>query len=546
MTVPAARVVPNVPTFPVDGGFWYSVPDRLADLLEIGSIVRVPLGGRRVRGWVVELGVGDPDALKEISGVSGSQPVFDGPLFESLRWAASHYVAPVSVLLAKATPPNLPKSTPQSDLSSRSSDEGQSLPVGRRAHPLRAVALDVAAGRKRPTQAMLGRWQSLEWLPALSPLFHAGRSALVIAGSAAEVVSIGSQAREGLSVPVIEVAGGVDAELTRAWERAQAPGTLIVGTPRTATWSIASLGLVVVLEEGRRSMKDRQTPTLHVREVIRRRSLLEGFTTVFFGPTPSVEILATGAETTMVANRAWPLVEIVDRSLEPPGSGLLAPAVSAALKAITDSGQRSFLHTTHRMVDEVIKEANARLGAPSAGVAGSGRPITVGTERDIAGLQPVSLVVAANPDGMMLGRGYRTSEETLRVLARVANALKAGSGHRMMVQTMDVNSDLAEALRKGDPLPYLERVLVERSRGGLPPSTEMVAVEIRGEIPEGVAGQLSSIEGAIVVGPVEVESGRRWLLQGDLAPARRTLRKMATAWRGAGATLRIDVDPIDL
>ncbi len=47
------RVVPNVPTFAVDGGFRYAVPDDL-DGITLGSMVRVPLAGRRTRGFVVE------------------------------------------------------------------------------------------------------------------------------------------------------------------------------------------------------------------------------------------------------------------------------------------------------------------------------------------------------------------------------------------------------------------------------------------------------------------------------------------------------------
>ncbi|MFN2487139.1 MAG: hypothetical protein ABR609_11135, partial [Acidimicrobiia bacterium] len=40
-----------MPTFSVDEGFWYSATEGT----ELGSMVRVPLGGRRVRGYVVEL-----------------------------------------------------------------------------------------------------------------------------------------------------------------------------------------------------------------------------------------------------------------------------------------------------------------------------------------------------------------------------------------------------------------------------------------------------------------------------------------------------------
>ena len=115
-----------------------------------------------------------------------------------------------------------------------------------------------------------------------------------------------------------------------------------------------------------------------------------------------------------------------------------------------------------------------------------------------------------------------------------------------MVQTSEPESDLMQTLRRGNPIPYLERVLVERGRMGLPPATETIAVEVRGKIPAGTAEQLADIEDATVTGPIEIEDGVRWLLQGDLRAARRSLRHLAGRWRSGGATLRIDVDPIDL
>ncbi|MBW3666295.1 MAG: hypothetical protein KY394_01740, partial [Actinobacteria bacterium] len=102
-------VVPDVPSFAVDDGFWYSVPEHLAAQVSIGSLVRVPLSGRRVRGWVVEIGDAPARSLKDVAGVSGEAPIFDEGLFRSLVWMSTHYVAPLSVLLSKATPPNLPR-----------------------------------------------------------------------------------------------------------------------------------------------------------------------------------------------------------------------------------------------------------------------------------------------------------------------------------------------------------------------------------------------------------------------------------------------------
>jgi len=80
----------------------------------VGAVVRVPLGGRRSRGWVVETGERPDRDLKEILGVSSRIPVFDESLLKGLAWASHRYVAPLSVVLAMASPPNLPRRAPRS------------------------------------------------------------------------------------------------------------------------------------------------------------------------------------------------------------------------------------------------------------------------------------------------------------------------------------------------------------------------------------------------------------------------------------------------
>ena len=115
---------------------------------------------------------------------------------------------------------------------------------------------------------VLGRWQPLDWLDSLAPIVEVGRSAMVIAASAAEVDRICERARPIYGEALVQIASTKDAEVTRGWELAQTPGRIVVGTPRVSTWMIGGLSLLVVLEEGRRAMKDRQTPTVHVREVV--------------------------------------------------------------------------------------------------------------------------------------------------------------------------------------------------------------------------------------------------------------------------------------
>ena len=578
-------------TFAVDKGFWYTIPERFRDAIQVGSIVRVPLSGRKVRGFVVEIDGDREGRLKEISALSGELPVFGPDLVKALHWAATHYVAPLSVLLERAAPPNLPTSGDPVVVSTGGEPD--------ESHPLQEIALKVAKGQKRPTTALIGRWQSLEWLGSVSPILGSGASVLVVTGTEAEASSIADAASARGLLPVV-VAGEVARDLTKAWVDAQQPGRLVVGTPRVGSWQIGGLALAIVLEEGRRAMKDRQTPTIHVRDLMTTRSRIEGFSLVFYGPTPSVEVLAAGAEVVRHGSRAWPLVEVVDRRDDPPGAGLLAERTVAAIRAMRDEGRRVFVFTHRRNTDasmrcvgcrrvrtcagcgsrigreqscrrcgrdagpcagcggtvfeemgsepqRLVVEVNRRLGEDLAGLHPTGRLVTVGTERDLVSLEAVPLAVAVDVDGLMLGHNYRTSEEALRILARLANVVEPGHGRRMMAQTSLPDAPLVVALRRGEPVEYLEGLLGERARLGFPPASEMLAVEIREAAdPTGFDRELRELGGASVLGPAPANPGWRWLIQGSLGRFKVALRPLAQRWRESGATVRFDADPIDL
>jgi primosomal protein N' (replication factor Y) len=541
---------------------------------------------------VVQLDGERGGALKDIAALSSQVPVFGAGLLKTIAWAAAHYVAPMSVLLDRAAPPNLPSPpAPVANPAPPSRTPGD--------HPLLGITREIAAGRRRPTTALIARWQSLGWLDALLPVLGAGSSVLVVTATETEANSLGREARER-GIDTVVAAGEVAKDLTASWVEAQRPGRLVVGTPRVAMWQIAGLALAIVLEEGRRAMKDRQTPTLHVREVLGTRSRIEGFSLVFIGPTPTVEVLASGPEIIRAGNRAWPLVEVVDRRQDPPGSGLVAERTMAAIRAIVGEGRLCFVFTHRRASDSSMRcvtcrrvrtcpgcgsrlgreaecprcgrpagacascggtgfeemgseperlatEINRKMGAEVAGAHPTERPVTVGTERDLPSARAVPLAVAVDVDGLMLGHNYRTSEEALRILARLANLVETGHGRRMMAQTSLPEGSLLTALKRGDPVPYLEELLGERARLGLPPATDMLAVEVRGvEEPDRFDRDLRELRPPIVLGPAPVASGWRWLLQGGLGPLKPRLRPVVQKWRESGVTVRIDADPIDL
>lgn len=587
--VPAVRVVPAIPTFAVDDGFWYSEPEHLD--LQVGSLVRVPLGGRRVRGYVVEKGTRPVQRLKPVAARSGQVAAFDAVLMESLRWASRHYVAPLSVLLERAYPPNNPPIT--KDGVRVSPRVGQS--------PLPELSAAAANATRRRPLAFVGSTPDGEWFARLAaPVMAAGNSVMIVAPTGAEVAALASRIRETGTVAEV-VHADLDARtVTEAWARGGTAGTLLVGTPRVAAWRLTSLGLVVLVEDGRRAMKDRQTPAVHARELLRHRSRREGFALAVIGPTPSIEALGWGPEIMQAPGRPWPLVEVVDRREEPPGGGLLAAPTRRALQAVVKGGGSVFLFAhkrgyaaamrcascrtlrrcascgaavtsadacrrcglapaacagcgSHRLealgagVGRLTEEAARVVGTAAVAAYPTSRPAAVGSERDLADLSPRDLIVMVDFDGLLYGSNYRASEEALRIGARLAG--KVGRG-RLMVQTQEPDHPAVVGLRKADPIPFLMSELRTRSDFGYPPAGELMVIEARGAHDSAALhAELVAMGGGgpMVLGPAPVRDGSRWLIQAAaLDEFKVVLRPAVQRWRDGGITVRIDADPIDL
>jgi primosomal protein N' len=437
----------------------------------------------------------------------------------------------------------------------------------------------------------------------MTPLLEGGRSGLVVLPTLAEAQSMAELLRQKLGGAVLLAASALEAKrVTAAWvEAATIPGRILVGTREVCFWPVAGLGQAIIVGEGRRGMKERQTPTVHARELLRRRGAVERFGMLFAGPLPTTEAIASGVEITRSAVRAWPLVEVADRTEDPPGGGPLAVQTRAAVAATVKRGGRVFVFTRSRSfapafrcvacrslrdcptcgaaaarsdrcprcdaelgdcrhcggdrfeplgagIGRIVEEVARLVGTEAVGEVGSGRAVEVGTERDLPAVAPVHLAVVSDADGLILAPSYRAEEEAVRLMARVALTVGPGRGRRCLVQTSRPAHPVIVTLRRGDPTEFLEAELARRVNSGFPPAGELLAVETRDE-PLDATNQLRGLAGshADVLGPADTDGGTRWLVQGrDLRPVRVGLRRLVQDWRDAGTRVRIDADPIDL
>jgi len=567
-----------VPSFAVDDGFAYEVPDDLSDV-RVGSLVRVPLGGRRVKGYVTSLRTGSPDRpLKAILAQSGDLPVFDRDLLQTVRWVSTHYVAPLSTVLGRCAPPNVPRS------------------VGNGPDDAPTPA---AAPRARSRYLVTGADPVATAAPSIVPLVEAGRPVIVTAPTVEEAARVVSALESDFGgIVMLATSQSSAAKRTRAWAKVtESAGTIVVGTREVTFWGAGSIGLAVVIQEGRRGYKAKQTPTFNVRDVLRRRSAVERFGLLFVGAVPTTDAVAAGVEIVSDSRRIWPLTEVVDRR-EDSGRFIL-DRTRAAIGSVLRGGGSVFVLANRRgyaaafrcvRCRELRRCTNCGAGLESSGTCprcgtdhdacpicggarfeplgtgigrttdelkrmfgdvigevGDGSRIQVGTERDLVELHPVDLAVAIDADGLMLAPHYRADEDALRLLVRVAMATTPGRGRKALVQTGMPDHPVMEAVQSGRPMGFVEAELAVRKESGFPPVGELLALVTNAPPGETTPLLEAAGEGAAVLGPAALTGGHRWLLQGsDLGTVKVRLRSVVQGLRDAGWRVRVDADPVDL
>ncbi|MFN8036034.1 MAG: hypothetical protein U0V73_08875 [Acidimicrobiia bacterium] len=329
----ACRVRPDLPA--VDKTFDYLVPDGLD--VTVGTIVRVPLHGRRVRGWVVADDVEpdtDPARLRPLLRVSSAGPPAE--VMALCDWVAWRYAgSPVPVLRAASPPRNVARAvTPPGDAPA-DGPRGGSGPVAR-------------GGPSAGGPVELWAW------PPAADRRDLVRSHLVPSGSTIVVTPDGP--RTAMLARELEAAGRrvvvlradlADARRAAEWDAARRGRCVVLGGRLAVFAPVPDLGAVMVLDEGDESLQEERAPTWHARDVAAERARRAGVPLTLVSPVPSLEAEALVPEparrrpSRSVERDGWPWLAIVDRRDEPPGLGLFSKQLVDASHAAIDGGGRA-------------------------------------------------------------------------------------------------------------------------------------------------------------------------------------------------------------
>ncbi|WP_420608924.1 hypothetical protein [Candidatus Poriferisodalis sp.] len=318
----AVQVLVDEPA--IDREFTYLLPPELVSgrvPVTVGTIVRVVLNRRRLRGWVTGLDATIPGG-RELAPVSSVVGVGPPPhVVELARWAAWRWAGTQVHFLRTASPDRVVKGLPAGrpvSLPNVVSDEGADTPEWVR--DAFAEAAPASAGGGLPAVVRLGPCAD-EWPLVVEALRH-GRT-LVLVPTAAWAARLAGRLRQiGVST----------AFAPRDWAGA-ASAHVLVGT-RAGAWApCGRLDAVVVLDEHDQTYQEEAAPTWNARDVAIERARRDGARCLLVGPLPSPDAVVLAGPTASDSgpavitaprtstSEAWPRVQIADRRQDDPATG---------------------------------------------------------------------------------------------------------------------------------------------------------------------------------------------------------------------------------
>ena len=242
----------------------YAVPAELAADVRAGSIVRVPLQGRTVRGWVLAFPVEPPDGLvlRPLAKVVGWGP--EPSLCDLAGWAAWRWAGRRRSLLVTASPLDLR----QAAASGRDGPlHGASAlgPVGAGGPAASRARRQRRAGRGRGSaearQLVQDAWRAGTHVLRLPPVYSATDLVEAAAEHGPVLVVAPTNGRASAGCAALRRRGAKVALLPGDWALARAGTDVVIGA-RAAAWGpCPGLASIVVLDAHDEGLVQEQAPT---------------------------------------------------------------------------------------------------------------------------------------------------------------------------------------------------------------------------------------------------------------------------------------------
>lgn len=577
------RVAQIVPDIGADKRLDYLVPADCG----IGSIVTVPLGARRVRGWVVGFAPPQVSELHLKSVLRSAPGQLTPEIVDLAEWTAARYCGTMRAMLRAASvcaPRRVPVvATPAPAPINDSNAPKITLQVRAPGNPRIELVVD-AVSPTGSTLVLVPEHRDIERLvPQLRPRVDR------------EVVAWDPQASAVAQA--------------RMWNAARSGNVVVVGS-RSAVWApLPDLAAAIMLDEHDESYQSESQPTWHARAVLVERIRRRNGALTLVSPVPSLAAVTCAGERIAQddaddSSRGWSPIETFDpRDIPPRERPFPSDLVQSVHEALENTGVlivrneiggilltachhcgelqrcpecgtaarfeagsltcprghelaqgcpacggdtfravRRGASGIREVLATLFPRAQVREVTSSTEFMGTVGPgvLCVGTEavlRRVAGA--IGLVVFLDFDRDMLAPRFRANEQALVLLARAARLLRGARG-RIFVETRISDHSVLRAARAADPMQMVREELPVRRMLQLPPFGALA--EVKGlpiddpELMSTLGAELAG-SGAALQGP---DRHGRMLLRSETNTG---LNAGAKILQNSVASVRLSVDP---
>lgn len=565
----------------IDKVFDYLVPESLVPRVGRGTRVRIDLNGRRVGGWVVDIGSAEErtdvqvDITRLVPIVSVSGDGVDPEVLPLTKWMSQRWFGSWRATLSSASAPRM---------------------RGRSVHARRGQKITFP--EDAVTVAARERVQLGGGLLVVPPLASALNVVAELARDGSVLVVCPTGRMAVLGAAALRRRGFTTALVPDDWDAAKAGVDIVIGARSAVLAPCADLSSIVVIDEHDELHHEERAPTWNASDVAQERARRIGIPCVLTSAIPSAQALHEHADSTSIVNyeRAWPLIEVVNLDDVPVAGSLLSSEMLSsiatdrattvcvlntkgkarliackacrAVQACTtcrslltqddngdlhcircnesagavciSCGRTSFVVPrggVSQLVSQVVKSTRnpvIEVTADSEDTWTKGT-VFIGTEAVLYRIPQTDAVVFADIDRDLSAPRLTASREVLSLIARAARLV--GSSGRIIIQSRQPTHPLLLALANEDPqaalMQWMQTDLAQRRMFSMPPFASMARVNIVApksfdDLPVLAGVDIARDDSSIIVKSVDSE---------NLSTAIQTLRSHY------GTSLRVHADP---
>jgi primosomal protein N' (replication factor Y) len=510
----------------IDKVFDYLVPESLVPRVGRGTRVRIDLNGRRIGGWVVDIGSADVrtdvqvDINRLVPIVSVSGDGVEPDVVSLTQWMSQHWFGSWRATLSSASAPRM---------------------RGRDVNPRHGQNPTFPDDEvSTATRELVSRGGGVLMVPPLASALHVVAE---LARDGSVLVVCPTQRMAVMGAAALRRRGFTTALVPDDWDAAKSGVDIVIGARSAVLAPCAGLSSIVVIDEHDELHHEERAPTWNAPEVARERARRANVPCVLTSPVPSAAAMRTEKDVGRVSlgESQWPAISVVNLDDVPVSGSLLStellesattPGMTTvcvlntkgkarliackSCRAVQACGECSSLLTqsddgvlfcvrcqteagsvcvscgrtsfviprggVSQLVAQVVKSTRnpvVEVTAESDDTWTKGS-VFIGTEAVLYRIPAADVVVFADIDRDLGAPRITASREVLSLVARAARIV--GAKGRVVIQTRQPQHLLLQALAATDQstalLGWMQKDIAQRQAFSLPPFSSMVRVNV--------------------------------------------------------------------